>query len=337
MVNFDLSTDVKSIVGGINELKEGASGSGNGVYYLNGFGNINLIDYDNLETVKQNIQTAIGGLDNFIQALQDGKQIIDKVTVGSTPTDIPWNGFRYSIMSEGSEKGVMITADNPLTVNFGDELLRENLVRSITSIAISNNNMYQFMICPAEYVVSTDSTPISTLLKLYIHDYFYIPATKITGDYAAYFYPFVVYPFTINGVVYNVRPEDDGITYTFTSYYNDISKLDQIAHEYIVEATSGSVSYNTYKIRDNILCIESGESAFWRSQTAGTLTGTLQQNQYDLIKKAIDKGCSIIIDIPYSGYTAHFQSVSSSKGSVEGEYTFCYLDYDPTTNNFFIK
>ena len=85
----NLSTKDKTVVGAINELKEGASGSGNGVYYLNGFGNINLIDYDNLENVKQSIQTAIGGLDNFVQALQDGKSIIDKVIVGGTPTDIP--------------------------------------------------------------------------------------------------------------------------------------------------------------------------------------------------------------------------------------------------------
>ena len=331
------ATTSKTLTGAINELKEGASGSGNGVYYLNGFGNINLIDYDNLETVKQSIQTAIGGLDNFVQALQDGKQIIDKVTVGSTPTDIPWSGFSYSVGSEEGITAVMIVADNPLTCRFGDELLMNKLVQATTNIAIASNDQYQFMIFPAEFRLETKTVPnVSALLKSYFYDYYVSLGSKITGDYTTMCMP-VLTPITINGMAYSWTSDDDIMIITGWSIDSDFT---QTIEEYKIDigaSSPGSTSETTYKSCSNVLCINSGESTFWRSQTTGTTSGTLQQNQYDLIKRAIDNGCSIVIDTPHPGYIEHFQSVSSSKGSVEGEYTFCYLDYDTATNNFFIK
>lgn len=331
----NLSTEDKTVVGAINELKEGASGSGNGVYYLNGFGNINLIDYDNLENVKQSIQTAIGGLDNFVQALQDGKSIIDKVIVGGTPTDIPWSGFRYSVMSQEDVTGVMITADNPLTCRFGDELLREKLFTSITNITITNER-YEFMIQFAEFKLeSTSPSNIASLLKSYFYDYFYAVLFKQNDNYRAMCTTEIA-PITINGAAYNFNLGGSNEIIIIGCTLEGTST--QRIEEYKLDLSTGSISNSFYTSCGNILCMPSEELAFWRSQTEGTISGTFDQRDYNTIKKAIEEGFPISIRIPYSdGHYVNFQSVSSSKGSVEGEYIFCYLDCDPTTNNFFIK
>lgn len=84
--------------------------------------------------------------------------------------------------------------------------------------------------------------------------------------------------------------------------------------------------------------ITEGDPTFWSSQTEGIVDGSLQQVQYDAIKEHIENGLPIIIRVNYNeGYTATFTAVSTSPSTTPGRYSFCYIDYNTTGNQYFLK
>lgn len=81
-----------------------------------------------------------------------------------------------------------------------------------------------------------------------------------------------------------------------------------------------------------------GDQRLWGSQTEGVELGSLRQIQYDIIKHRIENGLPIFIRVNYNdGYTATFTAVSASPSTTPGRYSFCYIDYNPNSNSYFLK
>lgn len=84
--------------------------------------------------------------------------------------------------------------------------------------------------------------------------------------------------------------------------------------------------------------IESGDPTLWGKEEEGEVPGIITQEQYNTIKTRIENGLPVIIRVDYDGaYTSTFTSISASTTTTPGRYSFCYIDYNTTSNQYFLK
>lgn len=343
MTDYTLNTVAQSISGGINEL-DSQSGSSD-IYYLNGLGNLNLL-VSNWDNVKDQIDNALGGFDNFYDAIESGKQIVDKIEMSDMSITIPWEQYFATTQTTSEHKAIIIYSYSPLSLRLNDTLLRNEITYCFLTLVLGkrladNSIAVEGTIVPLTFITSTGTTTMDIL-----NDYFYKFYIQVTSSASAstlglYSYP-ISFPWSIDNKTVNLVSglESNLNIYRFIEYDYDNYGNPLLTH-YQLDTTADNPAVR--KLLDqtqhiSTIFLDNGEATFWSSQNEGTIEGTITQEEYNLLKSIVENHSQCIVIVSdQNRYNNSYQSVSCSKHLTGGEYSFIFLDYNNTTFDAFYK